>query len=247
MPCHTPTIINPAGRLGAVPLAGVGVALSVYNTATKLVQVPLLSIATTTVATAKGAQLQQQLQQDQPGGAAAAAAAGDAVSGAASAVLLVAAAVGMVVGGLLLATGPLLASLWGIGPGSPLRGATLDFLMLRALGAPISIVLLVAQVRRGGGEEDGGLGARGWKLVAWCASDCCPVSAPGRHGAGGAMCIVCVTHWWSAGASCVENTGRLDVCGVQSNYPPVAIFELVLHSCLTLRRCLPTAFTLLSA
>lgn len=39
---------------GAVQLAGVGIALSVYSTVTKLFNVPLLSVATSSVATAYG-------------------------------------------------------------------------------------------------------------------------------------------------------------------------------------------------
>ncbi|KAI8469991.1 MAG: hypothetical protein J3K34DRAFT_521778 [Monoraphidium minutum] len=148
------------GRLGAAQLAGVGVALSVYNTATKLVQVPLLSIATTTVAAARGAEEQQQRQAGQAQGpqqhgkegahdGAAADSADSAgqsrVSSAAAAALLVAAAVGAGVAALLLTWGPALAAFWGVVPGSALRQPALDFLTLRALGAPISIVLLVAQ------------------------------------------------------------------------------------------------------
>ncbi len=42
------------GRLGSPELAGVGVALSLYNTTTKLFNVPLLSVTTSTVAGALG-------------------------------------------------------------------------------------------------------------------------------------------------------------------------------------------------
>jgi len=45
---------RPAMRAGAVQLAGVGIALSVYSTVTKLFNVPLLSVATSSVATAYG-------------------------------------------------------------------------------------------------------------------------------------------------------------------------------------------------
>ncbi len=41
-------------QAGAVQLAGVGIALSVYSTMTKLFNVPLLSVATSSVATAYG-------------------------------------------------------------------------------------------------------------------------------------------------------------------------------------------------
>ena len=39
---------------GAVQLAGVGIAISVYSTVTKLFNVPLLSVATSSIATAYG-------------------------------------------------------------------------------------------------------------------------------------------------------------------------------------------------
>lgn len=164
---------NPTGRLGATQLAGVGVALSVYNTATKLVQVPLLSIVTTNVAAARGAALaaaaaaadeaEQRPQGRGDGGSVGGGGSdgreAEAVSAAASAALLVAAAVGVAVGALLVAGGPVLARAWGIGPGSPLRGPALEFLTLRALGAPISITLLVAQVGMGCGRGEGAAAA----------------------------------------------------------------------------------------
>lgn len=46
---------------GAAELAGVGVALSVYQTVTKLLNVPLLSIATTSVASAQGVRRTRRL------------------------------------------------------------------------------------------------------------------------------------------------------------------------------------------
>lgn len=48
-------MIQPAcAATGAVQLAGTGVALSIFNTVTKLFNVPLLSVTTSTVAAAKG-------------------------------------------------------------------------------------------------------------------------------------------------------------------------------------------------
>jgi hypothetical protein len=130
----------------------------VYNTVTKLVQIPLLSIATTTVAAAKGAEAAQQAASaagggaqeaggaQQPGGAQQQQAPGGGVSAAASSALAVALGVGLVVAAGLAAGGPALARVWGAGPASPLRGPALDFLTVRALGAPVSILLLVTQV-----------------------------------------------------------------------------------------------------
>ncbi len=37
-------------------------------------------------------------------------------------------------------------SLWGVSPGSPLRYDALDFLQIKALGAPATLLLMVAQV-----------------------------------------------------------------------------------------------------
>lgn len=42
------------GDVGAVELAGVGIAISVFNTVTKLFNVPLLAVTTSLVATAEG-------------------------------------------------------------------------------------------------------------------------------------------------------------------------------------------------
>lgn len=47
------------GRLGATQLAAAGVALSVFNTASKLLSVPLLAITTSSVAQALGSAEQQ--------------------------------------------------------------------------------------------------------------------------------------------------------------------------------------------
>ncbi len=51
---HVYSTNTPVMRAGAVQLAGVGIALSVYSTVTKLFNVPLLSVATSSVATAYG-------------------------------------------------------------------------------------------------------------------------------------------------------------------------------------------------
>lgn len=51
-----PAKVIQSARAGAVELAGVGIALSVYGTVTKLFNVPLLSVATSSVATALGDQ-----------------------------------------------------------------------------------------------------------------------------------------------------------------------------------------------
>lgn len=47
---------------------------------------------------------------------------------------------------MLVALGAAALSLWGVGPGSPLRQNALDFLHIKALGAPATLLLMVAQV-----------------------------------------------------------------------------------------------------
>ena len=48
------TFLVPFRLVGAGQLAGVGVALSMFNTVTKLTNMPLLSVTTSTVAAARG-------------------------------------------------------------------------------------------------------------------------------------------------------------------------------------------------
>jgi hypothetical protein len=48
---------------------------------------------------------------------------------------------------LLMLAGSKAAALWGLPAGSPLRGPALEFLWVRALGAPVTVLLLVLQVR----------------------------------------------------------------------------------------------------
>ena len=48
---------------------------------------------------------------------------------------------------VLVALGAAALSLWGVGPTSALRQNALDFLHIKALGAPATLLLMVAQVR----------------------------------------------------------------------------------------------------
>jgi hypothetical protein len=50
-------------------------------------------------------------------------------------------------GAVLVGFGAWGLTLWGVPPGSPLRGDALNFLHIRALGAPATILLMVAQAR----------------------------------------------------------------------------------------------------
>ncbi len=47
---------------------------------------------------------------------------------------------------MLVALGSAALSLWGIGPTSVLRQNALDFLHIKALGAPATLLLMVTQV-----------------------------------------------------------------------------------------------------
>ena len=48
---------------------------------------------------------------------------------------------------MLVALGAASLSLWGVGASSPLRQDALDFLHIKAIGAPATLLLMVAQVR----------------------------------------------------------------------------------------------------
>ena len=121
------------GRLGASELASVGVALSVYNAATKLFNMPLLAVTTSAVATALG-----EGALGEPETAA-------RVGAAASAAVLLALLVGAAEAALMLAFGLGSLSLWGAGPGSPLHGDAAAFLVVRAASAPATALLLTLQ------------------------------------------------------------------------------------------------------
>ena len=47
---------------------------------------------------------------------------------------------------MLVALGAASLSLWGVGASSPLRQNALDFLHIKAIGAPATLLLMVAQV-----------------------------------------------------------------------------------------------------
>ncbi|BDA40630.1 Protein DETOXIFICATION 44, chloroplastic [Coccomyxa sp. Obi] len=137
------------GHLGSLQLASVGVALSIFGTITKLLNIPLLSVTTNVVATAVGSDADDK----------------DAQIGlAASTSLLIAILVSIAEGGALVALGANGLSLWGVQPGSPLRGDALDFLQIKALGAPATLLLMVSQgVYRGLGDT---------KMPLWATVGC---------------------------------------------------------------------------
>ncbi|KAF6252887.1 hypothetical protein COO60DRAFT_491198 [Scenedesmus sp. NREL 46B-D3] len=141
------------GRLGANQLAGVGVALSVFNTTTKLLNVPLLSVTTSSVAAAAGRAAAEAksaaaaANHGTTGGSTSSAslAAAAGLSSAISSSTLIAGVAGLVQALLLVGGGAWAAQLWGISASSPLWAPASDFLSIRALGAPVTVLLLVMQ------------------------------------------------------------------------------------------------------
>lgn len=87
------------GRLGAAQLAGAGVALSMFNTASKLFNVPLLSVTTSNVAAATGGAQAGRMQAG-GGGGGAQAGAGAGQAEAVAAAISSSLAVALLVGGL---------------------------------------------------------------------------------------------------------------------------------------------------
>ena len=111
------------GHLGAVPLAAVGVAVTVQNLFTKVVNVPLLSVTTSAVASTGGETAE--------------------ISKVTNATVRVGLAVGTAQAALLLAGGAQAVQLLGVdGADAGLLGASLGYLRIRALGAPAAVLIL---------------------------------------------------------------------------------------------------------
>lgn len=121
------------GRLGAVSLAAVGISLSLFNTLTKMFNMPLLAVTTSTVATALGSSEKERRPLSK------------IVGLAVSAALLLAGATGVLEAGLLTTIGIPGLSLFGAGPLSPMNDEAVSYLGLRALGAPVTAVFLTLQ------------------------------------------------------------------------------------------------------
>ncbi|GIL79360.1 hypothetical protein Vretimale_16540 [Volvox reticuliferus] len=131
------------GWAGSSQLAAVGVAISIFNTATKLFNAPLLAVTTSTVAKATGeAHRAAEAAATEP---AAVVAARSAQVRSASACIWLAVIVGLLQAGLLLGAGPRLVSMWGVAAGSPVAQPALSFLLVRAAGAPVTILMLTLQ------------------------------------------------------------------------------------------------------
>lgn len=130
------------GQLGAVELAGVGVAISVYNTLTKVLNMPLLAVVTSNTATALGVSGSEGERSSKVGAAI-------------GTTLMLSTSIGLLQMALLVFGGLPGLALWGAGEHSPLRSSAAAYLILRAVSAPLSVALLALQgIFRGLGDTE---------------------------------------------------------------------------------------------
>lgn len=119
------------GRIGAVELAGVGVALSVYGAFTKLLNMPVLAVVTGTTATALGAS----------GGCTRS----EGVARAVTSSLILALCVGLLQCVLVLGLGIKGLAIWGAGADTIMYDPAKSYLLVRALGLPAGVLMLSLQ------------------------------------------------------------------------------------------------------
>lgn len=131
--------------IGARELAGVGVALSIFNTVSKMVNVPLLAVTTSTVAAASGRSSSSSSSDAAAAATTPSHAQAKAVASAAASSISLAAFAGLAQACLLTFGGEWLAAAWGAPPSSLLAAPTAAFLTVRALGAPVTVLLLTLQ------------------------------------------------------------------------------------------------------
>lgn len=126
------------GHLGSPELAGTGVSLSIFATATKLINVPLLAVTTSSVGAAVG-------KSGDPGAV--------EVGRAATSVLVAALSVGVAEVVVLNLTAEPGLQAWGLDTATSAFQAGADYLEVRSWGAPVTVVLLVTQgIFRGLGD-----------------------------------------------------------------------------------------------
>jgi putative MATE family efflux protein len=118
------------GQLGAVELAGVGVALSIFGAFTKLFNMPLLAVITSTTAGALGRGQGEGSRE---------------LGAAVTSAVALALGVGVIQALLLYVFGISSLSTWGAGPSSPLYDPAVQYLSMRALGAPTTVLFLALQ------------------------------------------------------------------------------------------------------
>ncbi|GJP50619.1 hypothetical protein CLOM_g9762 [Closterium sp. NIES-68] len=151
------------GQIGAVELGGVGVAISVFSLVSKVLNVPLLNVTTSFVAQDEHALSQQRQEQEKgsstlsssssPSAPAATLSSPSSLSDppskpvvpSVSAALLIGVSLGVLEALFLaLAAGPVL-TVMGLAPGSPMREPALQYLLIRAVGAPAVVLFLTTQ------------------------------------------------------------------------------------------------------
>ena len=127
------------GHLGAKELAGVGVALSVYNAYTKIFNMPLLAVITSSTAQALGRGERETVEQgNKP-------TSGVDVGTAVTSALALAASIGLLQALLLGVLGIQGLSTWGASPSSPIYSSAVQYLGVRAVGAPATVLFLSLQ------------------------------------------------------------------------------------------------------
>ena len=130
------------GRLGVDALASSGVALAALALASKVLCTPLTAVSTSALATAAGQEAGLVAGDDCGGDGEAERAPGSPVRTAARASVQAGAVGGLVLGAALLLGSPLFVrAVAGVGPDeTPFGGLALDYLRVRALGAPALVV-----------------------------------------------------------------------------------------------------------
>lgn len=176
------------GHIGSVELAGVGVSLSVYNSFTKLFNMPLLAIITSTIASALGQRADDK----------------DTVPGAIVSSLFLALIVGVIQTLVLLTFGRFGLSIYGAQSGSEIFQPAAQYLMVRTLGncATVMFVSLLGIFR--------GLGDTVSPLVATLCFTCSSIIFE--------YLFLFSFGWGAFGAATAVVLAQLIGCCIQSAY-----------------------------
>ncbi|KAL3514945.1 hypothetical protein ACH5RR_021847 [Cinchona calisaya] len=136
------------GRLGTLELASAGVSITVFNTISKLFNIPLLSVATSFVAediSKNTSRVSATEVEDSPNHKPFDGSGGRQQLSSVSTALVLAIGIGIFEALALLSGSGFLLNLMGIPRASPMRATAQQFLVLRALGAPAFVVSLALQ------------------------------------------------------------------------------------------------------
>lgn len=118
------------GQLGATELAGVGVALSLYGSITKIFNMPLLAVITSSTASSLGRGAGERSPE---------------LGSAVSAAIIVAGAVGLAQAVLLGGAGFAGLGVWGAAQGAAIHAPAEAYLSVRAVSAPATVLFLSLQ------------------------------------------------------------------------------------------------------